>query len=166
MAAAIRPYEPRDLAACRRLCEELTEWHRELFGDPSIGSETSDEPFDAHLAAVRPGCVWVAEDAGDVVGFAALARHGHKAELEPVVVTSRRRAQGIGRALAQAAVADARANGVRQVFVRPVARNAEALRFFHAVRFRSLARVELALDLTDGPVWRDGMDLAGRRFRM
>lgn len=164
MPFAIRPYEPRDLVACRALWRELTDRHRALFDDPSIGAAERGEPFDEHLALVGPQRVWIADD-GAVVGFAALVPHGPKAELEPIVVSAAYRGRGVGRALVEAIVEQARADGVRQLFVRPVARNDDALRFFHAAGFDAVARVELARDLAGGPAWRHGVELAGRRYR-
>jgi N-acetylglutamate synthase-like GNAT family acetyltransferase len=166
VACAIRLYEPRDLPACRALWRELTDVHRRLFADPSIGTGDAEERFDSHLAVVGAERIWVAEADDEVVGFAALVPHGDKAEIEPIVVAPGYRSRGIGRQLAQTAIQRARSEGVRQVFVRPVSRNEKALRLFHDIGFDAAARVELVLDLARGPAWRDGIELAGRRFRI
>jgi N-acetylglutamate synthase-like GNAT family acetyltransferase len=164
----IRSYGPEDLDACRRLWEELTEWHRAIYESPTIGGDDPGRQFDEHLERVGPENVWVAELDGDVVGLAGLVRGEATAELEPVVVAERARGHGIGRSLAESVVAHARENGVRQITVRPVARNAEAIRFFHRLGFDVLGQVELVLDLVvrEPEVWRAGERMSEREFRV
>jgi L-amino acid N-acyltransferase YncA len=89
-----------------------------------------------------------------------------KVELEPLSVRAGCRGLGVGRELAETMLAAARAEGARQVVVRPTGRNAEAIRVFHALGFDIVARVELVHDLTGDERWRDGEDYAGRRFRV
>jgi hypothetical protein len=50
--------------------------------------------------------------------------------------------------------------------VRPVARNADAIRFFRARGFDVLARVELQLELVPRLDWRERADVADVSFRM
>ena len=87
------------------------------------------------------------------------------AELEPIVVGEAARGSGIGRALAEAVIAAARELGFPRVRVRPVGRNTEAIRFFHAVGFDVLGRVDLRLDLEEISRLR-GERIAGREFRV
>jgi ribosomal protein S18 acetylase RimI-like enzyme len=164
----IRPYRYDDLCACRELWAELTQWHRELYGDPEIGGSNPGVAFDPYLSEAAEDGVFVAEIAGAVVGLAGLIVRGDgKAELEPVVVAERFRGEGIGGELTEAVVAAARARGIRRLTVRPVGRNEAALRFFHGSGFDVLGRVELQLEL--GPERidrRPGPELAERRFRV
>jgi GNAT superfamily N-acetyltransferase len=85
-----------------------------------------------------------------------------------MVVAELYRGQGIGRQLAESVIARARANGLRQLEVRPVARNADALRFFHGLGFDVLGQLELLLDLVEpeSEIWRSGERVAGRDFRV
>jgi L-amino acid N-acyltransferase YncA len=53
----------------------------------------------------------------------------------------------MGALLAQRAIAESRRLGVKYVNVRPVARNLEAIRFFHRQGFRLLGRFELSIAL-------------------
>ena len=164
----VRRYRRDDREGCRALWRELTEWHRALYDRPHIGGERPELAFDEHLESVGAENVWIADAGGEVVGMAALVPHGAKAEIEPVSVRSTHRRLGIGRQLVDAIVATARERGLEQIVVRPVARNAPALAFFHARGFDVLGRVELLLDLeprTDGP-WRAGERLGGRDFRV
>jgi hypothetical protein len=70
--ASVRPFESRDTDACRRLWEELTEWHRQIFDSPEIGGDDPGRAFDEHLAKIGPENVWVAEFEGQVVGLVGL----------------------------------------------------------------------------------------------
>jgi GNAT superfamily N-acetyltransferase len=105
----IRPYRPTDLEPCRALWVELVQRHRHLYDDPSIGGKAPGLHFDRHLACVGPERVWVAEGEGKVLGMVALILHGNEAETDPIVVASTHRGQGIGRALLNRAVEEAKA---------------------------------------------------------
>jgi N-acetylglutamate synthase-like GNAT family acetyltransferase len=164
--ATIRRYQPDDLEQCRSLWRDLTEWHRELYADPSIGGDDPGLGFDAHLAEVGPEQIWVADRDGQVVGMAGMIVRGRKVELEPLSVRAGCRSAGIGGELAAAVIAAARAAGAEQVVVRPTGRNALAIRVFHTLGFDIVSRVELVHDLADNARWRDGEDYAGRRFRV
>lgn len=161
----VRRYVAADLGACRSLWVELTETHRRLYDSPGIGGSNPGLQFDEHLARVGADNLWVAEVEGRVVGLTGMIRGEGEAELEPLVVTEALRGRGIGTRLAEAVLAAARAAGLRSLSVRPVARNAAALQFFHARGFRALGYVELLMDLRSGPrPWREGESLAARRF--
>lgn len=83
----VREYDPGDYAACRSLWVELTEQHRRLFGDDSIGAPDPGAAFDSYLAVPERVASWVAVSDGSVVGLTGLFDHGTSGELEPVVVT-------------------------------------------------------------------------------
>jgi N-acetylglutamate synthase-like GNAT family acetyltransferase len=112
--------------------------------------------------------MWVAELDGRVVALAGLVLDGDRGELEPVVVERAARGSGVGRALVEHVVGDAVRRGVVQLRVRPVARNAEAFRFFGRHGFDVVGRVELILDRTERATgdWRPGVSLAGLDFRV
>ncbi len=165
-AATIRSYRPADLEACRALWVELTEWHREIYASPTIGGDDPGRQFDEHLAEVGPQSLWVAEVDGRVVGLVGLmTRADGELEVEPAVVSANHRRSGIGRRLTDTVVAAARARGASELNVRPVGRNADAIRFYHALGFDVVGHVELFMDLRDdeGP-WRPGEEIAGRPF--
>ncbi len=166
--ALVRPYDPSDLPACRSLWVALAQAHRDLYDDPTIGGDDPGLSFDGHLARAGAEGVWVAEMAGSVVGFAGLIVEDDEAEVEPVVVSPECRREGVGGLLVARVVAEARTLGVRYINVRPVARNADAIRFFHQAGFVNLGHVELFMDMrpADGREWRDGQTVQGRRFRL
>ena len=145
---------------------ELTEWHRRIFDSPEIGGDDPGRAFDDHLAKIGAGNLWVAELESEVVGLAGLIP-GDEPELEPVVVATRQRKRGIGRLLVAAVVTAARERGARTIQVRPVGRNVDAVRFFHAMGFDILFQLELGMDLVDREreVWVPGERLAERDFR-
>jgi GNAT superfamily N-acetyltransferase len=163
MRVVVRGYRPCDLGACRALWAELTETHRELYDDPTIGGEDPGRQFDAHLAATGPDRIWVAEAGGQVIGLAGMLLDGDRAELEPVVVARSNRGAGVGRLLASAVIEAARAAGARRLAVRPTGRNAAAIQFLHGIGFDVLGRVELQTDLVERPR-RRGERIADRDF--
>ena len=167
MNVVVRAYRPTDYEACRALWAELTQRHRDIYEDPTIGGDDPGRGFDEYLA--RPGLagMWVAETEGRVVGLAGLLVQGEEGEVEPVVVTAGQRSQGIGRLLVERAVEEARVRGVRFLGVRPVARNVEAISFFVEQGFTLLGHVDLFQDLEPGTQreWKDGIAIHGHGLR-
>ncbi len=164
----VRNYGPADLAACRSLWVELTEWHRQIYGSPEIGGADPGRRFDEHLELVGGDRIWLATIGGEVVGMVGMIQTKDEIELEPIVVSERWRGRGIGRQLAEHVVGEARAAGMGQLLVRPVARNAAAIRFFYDLGFDALGQVELVLDfrpLADQR-WRPGATIADRDLRV
>jgi N-acetylglutamate synthase-like GNAT family acetyltransferase len=163
---AIRPYAPADLESCRALWVDLTQRHRDIYEDPSIGGETPGLYFDRHLARVGADHIWVAEYEGKVLGLVGLIVEDQEAEVEPIVVAPGYRRHGIGRALLNAMVLEAEKLKVRFLNVRPVARNAEAIAFFNKAGFRLLGHMELCMELRPSPpgAWKSGLELFDRSF--
>lgn len=110
----VRNYGPADLAACRSLWVELTEWHRQIYGSPEIGGADPGRRFDEHLELVGGDRIWLATIGGEVVGMVGMIQTKDEIELEPIVVSERWRGRGIGRQLAEHVVGEARAAGMRQ----------------------------------------------------
>ena len=150
----MRDYRPADLDACRALFEQLLQTHRDYYPDAEIAGEFTPE-----------GSIYVVEDDGRIVGYAGLLWHGKRAELEPIVVAREARGQGAGRALAEHVIEQARADGAIRVFVGPVGRNQDAMRFFHQLGFDVLGYVQLQIDLEPRDR-RPGEQIAGRQFKV
>ena len=142
-AFEIRDYTPDHYAACRDLWAQLTQHHRDIYSASSIGGDDPGADFDNYLELATRTATWVALSAGAVIGMAGLLIDGDEAEIEPVVVASTHRRQGIGTQLVQHAIAVAAARGMTSVSAKPVARNANALRFFRAAGLSVIGHVEL-----------------------
>jgi GNAT superfamily N-acetyltransferase len=145
----VRPYADEDYPACRALWAELTEHHRRLYADPTIGGDDPGGGLDAYLATPERIGSWVAEAQASVVGLTGLFDRGVSAEVEPVVVTAALRDGGVGRQLIDHVVGVAVARGYEYLAIRPVTRNVSAIRRFHAAGFQNLGgHVDLTMDLT------------------
>ena len=164
---SIRAYEPRDLQACRALHAELVVRHREIYGDPTIGGDDPGAGFDDHLKNPELAVLWVAIADGRVVGLTSLLVRGDEADVEPIVVTSGARSRGVGGALLEHAIEEARRRGIRFLGAKPVARNVEALAFFHDHGFATLGHLDVFLELSKPTPreWKDGVRVHGRRYR-
>jgi len=167
MNISIRPYHDDDLKACRQLWVELTERHRKLYNDKTIGGENPGAYFDRYLELPNLAGVWVVESDGIVVGFSGLLTIDQDAEIEPVVVTETQRSQGIGRLLIQRLVEEAYRLNVRFLSLSPVARNKEAIELFVSLGFDIVGQVELFQELNNPQdrQWMEGLMLHGRRLR-
>lgn len=162
----IREYAKEDYSQCRPLWAELTQRHRLIFQDPTIGGPNPGEGLDSYLANPTRCATWVAEAGGRVIGFCGLLLHGEEAEVEPVIVAEGLRSHGVGRALVEHAVRHAKGLGVRFLTVRPVARNAEAVRFFVRCGFGIVGQIDLFQDLKPelGRTWRSDLVVHGHRL--
>jgi GNAT superfamily N-acetyltransferase len=163
----LRDYGPADYSVCRVLWVELTEHHRRIYRDPSIGGTDPGAGFDAYLAVPERVASWVADLSGQVVGLTGLFDRGTSAEVEPVVVTDRLRRRGIGRLLIERVVTEAVARGYEYLAIRPVARNVSAIRRFYDAGFQTLGgHLDLTMDLADRHHrWLEGARLHGLDFR-
>ena len=161
----IRPYVDSDYEACHALWVELTEYHREIYASPTIGGNTPGAGLDELLA--RPALVsaWVVErSGGDLIGLSALLRHGSEGEVEPVIVKKSERGKGVGRALVEYVIQEARTLGLGSLSIRPVARNRAAIAAFAKLGFRTVGHVELFQRLREsgeGEPWTPGIELHG-----
>lgn len=159
----IRRYQPDDREQCRALWEELTEWHREIYEDPTIGGEHPEDHFDKHLAEVGPDKFWVAVHGSKVVGLIGLIFKDDEAEIEPLIVSKAYRRKGIGKQLIETAVAEARNKGARLLNIGPVARNTKAIKFLYKQGFRNLGFIQLFMDLSNR-TWKPGPEIFGCKF--
>ena len=161
----IRPFESRDEDACRVLWRDLTQHHRDIYNDQTIGGADPGTGFDSYREDPKLDASWVAIADDAVVGLTGLLRDGTEGEVEPVVVAPSHRRRGIGRLLLEHVIDEARKRGLSSLSIRPVARNALALRRFRAAGFQLLGHVELFLPLDDKErSWKDGIDLHGEPF--
>lgn len=170
----IRPYRPTDHKACRSLWGELVEHRSRLYGEAPHAGGTADEGYDAsagfeeYLTQINLSGMWVAEDAQEgVVGFIGLKLEGRAGEVDPVIVTARRRGEGIGRALLARVAEEAGRRGLRRLFISPPMRDRTALHALHAAGFTTVSTVTLVYDLGAAKdVPSEPLDLFDLRFRM
>lgn len=159
----VRGYQPEDREECRGLWRELTEWHREIYQDPTIGGEHPEVYFDKHLTKVGPDNLWVATKNSKVVGLTGLIVEDDGAEIEPIIVSRSYRSKGIGQKLIERVVSEARTRGVRILSVKPVARNVKTIKFLHKRGFKNLGEIELFMSFSDYP-WKPGPEIHGCKF--
>jgi GNAT superfamily N-acetyltransferase len=167
MDVSVREYVPADYHVCRGLWAELTEVHRQLYGDRSIGGDDHGSGFDEYLQTPRRVNSWVAVINGDVVGLTGLLDHGTSGQVEPVIVTNARRRQGVGQTLIERVAAEASRRGYEYLAIRPVARNVPAIQSFYDAGFRTLgAHIDLTMDLKGRRHrWMEGVKLHELDFR-
>ncbi|MGD2073112.1 MAG: GNAT family N-acetyltransferase [Candidatus Thorarchaeota archaeon] len=161
----IREYEPSDLEQCRTLWEELTHHHRHIYDDPSIGGDAPGLYFDEYCNRTGLEKIWVVEHESTVIGLSGLIIQDAEAEVEPVVIKENYRNQGIGRALVNHIIQEAKKRNIRYLNVNPVARNVDALSFFHRQGFQTVGHIQLFIDLEDSETWKSGIEIFDRSFK-
>ena len=170
MTVHIRSYEARYLETCRTLWVQLTEWHRTIYDAPAIGGDNPGLQFDEHLGKVGSDQIWLAEIDGEVVGMTGLEPGIDEGtlQIEPLIVVPEARGSGVGKALVEHLIGVIKSKGLRDLNVRVVGRNSEAIRFYREMGFDIIGYIELFLDTTPDAeqMWRDGETIAGRRFRV
>lgn len=162
-SVGVRGYQPGDFESCRALWRELVCWHREIYGDSSIGGCQPEGYFDEYLAKHGSCQVWVAVSNSRVVGFTGLIVAGNEAQIEPLIVSPSSRRRGIGKKLLETAVYQAQSKGVRFLSIKPVARNVQVIKYLFEQGFTKLGQVELFMDFT-GKAWKQGPELFGCKF--
>jgi GNAT superfamily N-acetyltransferase len=159
----IRSYLPSDKESCCSLWRELTEWHREIYQDPSIGGSSPEDYFDRHLAKVGADHLWVAVIDSKIIGLTGLIMDEKEAEIEPLIVSKDYRNIGVGSSLIQKVISVANDLGLRFLNVKPVARNKDAIGFFYSQGFGNIGHVQLFMDLS-GHKWEKGIKLHNLQF--
>ena len=159
----IRNYQNADREECRALWRELTEWHREIYQDPTIGGEHPELYFDKYLTNIRPAHVWVATLDSKTVGLIGLIIKEDEAEIEPLIVSKPYRRRGIGKQLIETAINEARKTGIKFLNIAPVARNVQTIKYVYNLGFQKLGFVQLFIDFTNKK-WKPGLKLHGCTF--
>jgi GNAT superfamily N-acetyltransferase len=161
-SSSVRNYREDDREQCRSLWRELTEWHREIYQDPTIGGEHPEDYFDKHLAKVGSERLWVALTGSTVVGLVGLIVEENEAEIEPLIVSKAYRGKGVGKQLIETVISEARKIEVRFLNIKPVARNMKTINLYKQ-GFKNLGCVELFMDFS-GYVWKQGPEIFGCKF--
>jgi GNAT superfamily N-acetyltransferase len=163
----IRKYQSSDINSCRDLWTELTQRHRDIYADPTIGGDDPGKGFDLYISNEALLGPWVAEVDGHIVGLTGLLVEGEEADVEPVVVLSKYRNHGIGKTLVEHVIQEAKNNNVLFLSVKPVARNAEAISFFIDTGFHIIGHIDLFQDLSSSPKreWKTGITIHGNELK-
>jgi ribosomal protein S18 acetylase RimI-like enzyme len=139
MQVRIRPASPNDAPAAVGLMAQLAEFSH---GQVDAGVE---ERFRAMLE-LPTHAIFVAEDEREqVIGLLSISQRwtlwhtGPCALIEELVVNEGARGQGVGRALIQAAIDWARAQGCSEIEVSTEADNLKAQAFYQRLGFDSVA---------------------------
>jgi ribosomal protein S18 acetylase RimI-like enzyme len=144
---AIRPATPADDAALAALDQRTWSWRSSPAPAPPPGTPFLD-------GRVAPEDVLVAEAGGAIAGYVQIGRptsvpaNAHVLMVRGLAVDPDRRGAGIGRALVDAAVAEARARGARRLTLHVLAPNAPARAVYVAAGFvvEGVLRDEFHLD--------------------
>lgn len=154
----LRPAAPNDAPSLGRLGAMLVELHHgfdpERFLSARPGTEGGYASFLQNELRRENVVILVAEDAGDVIGYAYAGLEGHDwmalrgpaGVIHDLVVDPARRRERIGTRLLDAIVAALSASGAPRVVLATAARNEAAQRFFAAAGFRP-TMIEMARDL-------------------
>jgi GNAT superfamily N-acetyltransferase len=161
----IRRYQEEDLEACRVLWRELTELHRQIYEDSTIGGDQPELFFDKHLNAVGTDRLWIAELDSMVIGLVGLETRDEELFVEPLVVAMDHRGKGVGSQLLEKAVFEAKQQGAKSLSVRPVARNQQVIQFLFKQGFQTLGHLQLFIDFTHSE-WKKGPKLYGCNFKV
>lgn len=167
MKPIIRKYKSSDIESCRDLWAELTQRHRDIYKDKTIGGDNPGEIFDSYRNNEKLYGPWVAEINKSVVGLTGLLIEGEEAEIEPVVVSDQYRNKGIGKALIEHAIGEAKKLKIRFLSVKPVARNVEAISFFVEAGFNIMGHIDLFQDLSANleREWKTGIIIHGNELK-
>jgi putative acetyltransferase len=146
---AIEAASPNDVEVVRELFVEYQK---------SLGVDLCFQGFDRELAelpgdyAPPGGCLLVARDHGDIVACVALRRlDAETCEMKRLYVRPTQRGLGLGRALAEAVIADAQRLGYRRMRLDTLPSMTEAAALYERLGFREIE------PYTENPV-------AGARF--
>jgi L-amino acid N-acyltransferase YncA len=147
----VRPFDPTDYPAVAAVFAEGIDTGQATF-------ETTVPSWEEWDAAHLPAHRFVAELAGDVVGWIAVVPYSRRAVYrgvgeESVYVAERARGRGVGRALLEAVIESARAGGLWTLQAGVFPDNVASLELHRRLGFREVG-VRERIGQLDG-AWRD-----------
>ncbi len=157
----IRNYKVSDNELCQKMWIELTEYHQEIYDNPSIGGENPGQAFNEHLEKYGEENIWVAVVDKMIVGLVGLIVRGKEAEVEPIIISSAYRKKGIGKKLLRFIINHASKKEIKYLSIRPVARNKKAMKLFYEMGFNILGHIELFMNLKEkeSKKWKTGIEI-------
>jgi GNAT superfamily N-acetyltransferase len=165
----VREYQDADYEACFELWGELAQHHADIYEDPSIASGDPGKYFNEYMGRDDRRGTWVAEYEGRVVGFTGLLNTvGEEgvAEIEPVVVASDSRGEGIGSKLIEYVKEEAIKRNFRFLTIKPVLRNEDAFSLYVKLGFNHAGAIELFQNLKPEAKrkWKAGITILGEEL--
>jgi GNAT superfamily N-acetyltransferase len=163
----IRKYRSSDIDACRCLWAELTQKHRDIYSDQTIGGENPGNNFNFYIEKKNLHGPWVATVDGHVVGLIGLLIEGEEADVEPAIVSKEYRSQGVGTAMLKHVIQEAKKLKIRFLSAKPVVRNIEAMSFLVKEGFNITGQIELFQDLSTDTSreWKTGLKIQGNKLK-
>ena len=136
----VRRLTPADATLYRSLRLRALRDHPDAF--TSSYEDDRDQPLEGAAARLAGHAFWGAYERAELVGIVGLEREGraknrHKATVVGMYVAPESAGQGVGRALMEALVAHARAEGIASLVLTVTAGNAHAQRLYERAGFRS-----------------------------
>ena len=108
--------------------------------EASFAAPWSEKTF-RNLLRRPDACLFSAVDDDErILGYAAAWFVGREGELGDIAVAPRERRRGVGAELVEAVLAEARARGVRQIFLEVREGNRSAQGLYHALGFETVGR--------------------------
>ena len=126
--ASLRVMTSADLDAVLEL--ELELFGEEAWSRPMLEGELAQQPGSRHYL--------VAEQDGQVIGYAGLLAAGSQADVVTIAVTARRQGQGTGAALLDALLAEARRRGCTEIFLEVRVDNLRAQQLYRTRGFEQI----------------------------
>lgn len=160
-AVVIRPATAGDAAALGRLGALMVRTHHDFdpqrFVAAGPGTERGYGSWLASQATATDVIVLVAEQDGEVVGYAYAGLEGHDymalrgpaGALYDVIVDPAHRGHGVGRQLLDAAIAELKAAGAPRIVLSTAQQNLAAQRLFEGAGFRR-TMIEMTKELGAG----------------
>ena len=144
----VRPAETEgDIEEVRRLFRSFLSWHRQRHTEDLalIEAYFDDAAYDAEIEALPgayappDGALLVCWESGLALGAVALKRRDEEScEMKRMFVPPMARGRGVGRALAEAVIAQARAAGYRRMYLDTSVRQTEAIALYRDLGFEEV----------------------------
>ena len=169
MEITVRDYRDDDYDVSRSLWGELTQHHAEIYEDPTIAGDDPGRGFDEYIERTDRCGTWVAISENKIVGFAGLldtVGEETVADIEPVIVSSSFRSEGIGTILIEHVIDEAKERKFRFLSIRPELRNEKVFDLYVKLGFNKVGAIELFQDLspTSTREWKSGIAIHGRNL--
>jgi len=119
------PSELKEIMALEQACAEAPHWS-EMAWSRVLAEDEKSEPARV---------IFVAEEAGQLVGFVVVGCAGGVAEVESIAVAEAERRRGVGRALCSEAIAWARGRAAQEIELEVRASSGGALALYGSLGF-------------------------------